>query len=64
MSELRHDHPKLPGIALSGYGLKEDVARSRDAGFTEHLVKPVNLHTLETAISRILAPSEEPSPAH
>ncbi len=40
----------LPGIALSGYGMEEDVRRSRDAGFARHLTKPVSLQALETAI--------------
>jgi len=33
-------------IALSGYGRAEDLARSQEAGFDHHLVKPLNLHTL------------------
>ena len=42
----------LRGIALSGYGMEEDIARSREAGFAEHLVKPVDLQTLQAAIGR------------
>jgi signal transduction histidine kinase len=42
------------GIALSGYGTSEDIARSKDAGFVEHLVKPVTLSKLEEAIDRVL----------
>src|SRR5262249_19130533 len=34
-------------VALSGYGSDEDRARSLDAGFDEHLVKPVEFGTLE-----------------
>ncbi len=30
-----------PAIALSGYGMEEDVKRSLDAGFDAHLTKPV-----------------------
>jgi CheY-like chemotaxis protein len=29
-------------IAMSGYGGSSDVARSRQAGFDKHLVKPVD----------------------
>ena len=41
----------LPGrdcrlVALSGYGQEHDFARSKQAGFVEHLVKPVDLATL------------------
>ena len=34
-------------IALSGYGQEEDRRRSREAGFDQHLVKPVNFTELE-----------------
>ncbi|HEX3130541.1 MAG TPA: CHASE domain-containing protein [Thermoanaerobaculia bacterium] len=43
----------LRGIALTGYGMEEDVARSRAAGFARHLTKPVNLEQLETAIRQV-----------
>ncbi len=47
----------LPGaplglIALSGYGQPADRSRSDAAGFSAHLVKPVDLATLQDAISR------------
>jgi signal transduction histidine kinase/CheY-like chemotaxis protein len=45
----------LCGIALSGYGMSEDIRLSREAGFAEHLVKPVDLKTLEEAMARVLA---------
>ena len=41
--------PALAGVflvALSGYGGPEDVARARDAGFDEYLVKPADLDLL------------------
>ncbi|MFL6290566.1 MAG: ATP-binding protein [Thermoanaerobaculia bacterium] len=40
----------LRGIALSGYGMDEDIQRSREAGFTSHLTKPVTLQMLQEAI--------------
>jgi signal transduction histidine kinase/ActR/RegA family two-component response regulator len=43
------------GIALSGYGMEEDVQRSRDAGFDLHLTKPVTLDVLEAAIRQVSA---------
>jgi len=43
-----------PGIALSGYGMEEDVRRSREAGFFEHLVKPIDLEQLNATIERAL----------
>ncbi len=45
----------LKGIALSGFGMEEDVARSRQAGFIEHLVKPIDVTQLEKALKRIVS---------
>ncbi len=45
----------LRGIALSGYGMSEDIQLSQEAGFAEHLVKPVDLNKLEEAMIRVLA---------
>ena len=42
----------IPAIALSGFGLDDDLRRSLAAGFAEHLTKPVDLSTLEAAIRR------------
>ena len=55
MTELRTDHPELRGIALTGYGMDEDIARSRNAGFVSHLVKPVRVQSLEAALAGSLA---------
>jgi PAS domain S-box-containing protein len=52
MCELRDRHG-LKGLALSGYGMEEDVARSLESGFVEHLVKPLNFEKLE-ALLRVL----------
>jgi signal transduction histidine kinase/ActR/RegA family two-component response regulator len=51
---LRAQHPGAPLglIALSGYGQPADRSRSVAAGFTAHLVKPVDLAALQDAISR------------
>jgi CheY-like chemotaxis protein/two-component sensor histidine kinase len=38
-------------IALTGYGQPSDRARSREAGFAAHLVKPVSLSELRKALS-------------
>jgi signal transduction histidine kinase/ActR/RegA family two-component response regulator len=53
MSELR-ESKGLPGIALSGYGMEADVTKAHEAGFAEHLTKPINLDRLESAIRRLL----------
>ena len=38
------------GIALSGYGMEEDIRRSGEAGFSYHLVKPVDVNKLDSII--------------
>ena len=47
----------IRGIALSGYGMEEDLRRSEEAGFAEHLTKPVDLARLEAAIRRVTEPA-------
>ncbi|HKP02434.1 MAG TPA: response regulator [Chthoniobacterales bacterium] len=47
---LRHIR-NVPALAISGFGMEEDVQRSRDAGFADHLTKPVSLDRLQSAIS-------------
>jgi two-component system, chemotaxis family, CheB/CheR fusion protein len=45
-----HGRYGVRGIALSGYGMEEDVRKSLEAGFDRHLTKPINLQALQTAI--------------
>jgi signal transduction histidine kinase len=40
-------------IAMSGYGADEDRRRTKDAGFDQHLVKPVDIGRLKEALGRI-----------
>ena len=47
----------IPGIALSGYGMEEDINQSLDAGFLDHIVKPINLESLKAAIHRAVSPA-------
>lgn len=44
----------VKAIALSGFGMEDDVRRSRAAGFAEHLTKPVNFDKLEALIGQLL----------
>jgi CheY-like chemotaxis protein len=46
----------LRGIALSGFGMENDVSRARAAGFSEHLTKPINFDRLEQSIQSLLDP--------
>ncbi len=42
---------QVRSIALSGYGMEEDIRKSLDAGFTLHLTKPVDFSRLEQALT-------------
>jgi CheY-like chemotaxis protein len=44
----------VPGIAISGFGNHGDIERSLQAGFSEHLIKPIKLESLNAAIERAL----------
>jgi CheY-like chemotaxis protein len=61
MREIR-ERSAMPGIALSGFGMDEDLRRSHEAGFAIHLVKPVALATLEAAMQQVTLASWQASP--
>lgn len=54
MKELRQTYG-LRGIAMTGYGMEQDIQRSRDAGFLYHLTKPVSVQSLDSALTGICA---------
>jgi len=54
MREVRLNK-RLPGIALSGFGNEHDVNQAREAGFAEHLTKPINFERLEKTIESLLS---------
>jgi signal transduction histidine kinase len=58
MPELKSRYG-LKGIAVSGYGMEEDLNKSRLAGFSAHLVKPVDFRQLEAALLKVLAEENE-----
>jgi PAS domain S-box-containing protein len=47
----------LTGIALSGFGMAEDIAKAFEVGFAHHMIKPVNYEQLESAL-RCITPKE------
>ena len=53
MQELRA-RSKLRGIAMSGFGMENDILKARAAGFSEHLTKPINFDRLDEAIRSLL----------
>ncbi|HSP45288.1 MAG TPA: MASE1 domain-containing protein, partial [Chthoniobacterales bacterium] len=57
---LRAQRP-ICGIAISGFGMDADINKSLEAGFSEHLVKPVRLEKLEAAIARVMASDNSPA---
>jgi CheY-like chemotaxis protein len=47
-------------IAMTGYGRDEDRRRALDAGFNEHLVKPLDLDALEMLLAQSNGPTVGP----
>ncbi len=56
VSQAKSKQP-LKAVALSGFGTEEDIRRSKEAGFDFHLVKPVDLHELQTILDQVDAGS-------
>jgi len=52
MRELSKRHG-LRGIALSGYGMEEDIRKSLEAGFERHLTKPVSVQALRMVLQEV-----------
>jgi signal transduction histidine kinase/CheY-like chemotaxis protein len=55
MRQLREQDGRVPGICMSGFGMESDVRASQEAGFAEHLIKPVDMQQLHAAIRRLLS---------
>ena len=53
LSKLLEIH-KVPALAISGFGTDRDVERAKSAGFTWHLIKPVQPHQLTQIIGSAL----------
>jgi CheY-like chemotaxis protein len=51
LREIAEPAPKL--VAITGYGHRSDRDRSREAGFDLHLVKPVDLTTIQDALAKL-----------
>jgi CheY-like chemotaxis protein len=54
--------PELRGVklvAVTGYGQPEDRRRTRDAGFDDHLTKPVDLSNVERTIAGLFSAQRE-----
>lgn len=45
---------KLKGVALTGYGMQEDIVHSKLVGFSGHLTKPIRVQELEAALAQAI----------
>ena len=54
MVQIQNIRP-VAAIALSGYGMEDDLQRSKAAGFFAHLVKPVKVEQLKQLLTQISA---------
>jgi CheY-like chemotaxis protein len=52
VTEIRRNRA-TPAIALTGYGMEDDVERCREAGFNAHLTKPIDYPKLEALIQSL-----------
>jgi CheY-like chemotaxis protein len=59
LKELRALYP-LRAVALTGYGMPEEVSRIMAAGFDAHLLKPIEFSCLRAVLDS-LPPLEDPS---
>ncbi len=46
--------PAFTGIALTGFGMDEDVLRSKEAGFDFHLTKPIDFSELRAVLEQVV----------
>lgn len=46
--------PHMVSVALSGFGMEQDLRRSAAAGFSDHLVKPIAVDQLDELLGRIV----------
>jgi CheY-like chemotaxis protein len=52
MRQLRARLP-IKAIAISGFGMEDDIRKSKEAGFIAHLTKPVDIAQLEKLLAEI-----------
>jgi CheY-like chemotaxis protein len=54
VSQAKSKRP-MKAAAITGFGTEGDIRRSKEAGFDFHLVKPVDLHELQTVLDKVHA---------
>jgi CheY-like chemotaxis protein len=53
MRRVKLTHPGLAGIALTGFGMEQDVRNSELAGFMAHLTKPIDVRRLREMVGEV-----------
>ena len=44
----------LPAVALTGFGMEDDIVNCKKAGFDDHLTKPINFQKLDFIIQQLV----------
>ena len=57
LKHLNAEQPQIRAIAISAHNSPEDVKQSAEAGFVEHLAKPISPTKLCAAIQRVAMPT-------
>jgi DNA-binding response OmpR family regulator len=60
LQRFRREHPTaqaMAAVAISAHATREHRARSREAGYDEHLAKPYRIETLIHVIKSVLRTS-------
>ena len=52
LQELQALYP-IPGVALSGYGMAQDVERCLNAGYLHHILKPASVQRIEEVLGGV-----------
>ncbi len=58
MQELSAEQP-IRAVAISGYNSADDIQRSREVGFLDHIAKPLVPQELSAALDRAVAGSQQ-----
>lgn len=54
LAKVRQHSPQMRGIAMSGYGMPHDMSDAGTAGFSTHLVKPVQFSELRRVLEDLI----------
>ncbi|HTD68165.1 MAG TPA: response regulator [Candidatus Limnocylindria bacterium] len=61
LTRLREKMPDVKAIAMSGYGMRADLDKSKTAGYAAHLVKPFGPVELAAALKKVLGATPAPA---